>query len=129
MSGASSVLPLHLNNFLFSFTVFLRMIMDDHAALPASSCRLSSCGGSDQLLPKISTHTISTVSKYRKSCMEMLPKKESDMEDLIESVRTVAKCGITAGGGPDQEGFKYSSANSSEVFHGKNIYFFKSVHV
>nr|ADE77586.1 unknown [Picea sitchensis] len=111
-------------------------LMDDHAALPASSCRLSSCGGSDQLLPKISTHTISTVSKYRKPCMEMLPKhkngvwrvklvispeqlteilsEESNTEALIESVRTVAKCGSTAGGGPDQEGFKYSSSKSSE---------------
>lgn len=111
--------------------------IDDHAAaLPASSCRLSSCGGSDQLLPKISTHTISTVSKYKKPCMEMLPKhkngvwrvklvispeqlteilsEESNTEALIESVRTVAKCGSTAGGGPDQEGFKYSSSKSSE---------------
>jgi hypothetical protein len=54
--------------------------------------------------------------------MEMLPKQESDMEALIESVRTVAKCGITAGGGP---GFKYSSAKSSEVFHGKIFIFLK----
>ncbi|GLJ54144.1 hypothetical protein SUGI_1159980 [Cryptomeria japonica] len=80
---------------------------------------------SDHLLPRISTHTISTVTKCRKPCIEMIPKQrsgvwrvklvitpeqlteilsqESNTEALIESVRTVAKCATTTNACQDHD--------------------------
>eukprot|EP01018_Ginkgo_biloba_P040245 Gb_39026 [translate_table: standard] len=94
----------------------------EHSSAPY---RLSSGAGSDQLLPRISTHTISTFSKCKKPSMEVLPaqkngvwrvklvispeqlteilSEESNTEALIESVRTVAKCGSNGGCGSDQD--------------------------